>query len=374
MKQHQAVKGFLAATLTFWASQAHAWRETGHWAACEIAYNNVSAITRARLDALMGPEFAQQCTWPDMVRGESSPWKFTAKWHFADIHDHADYFDKGVVSEEGDPVRSILIALDMLRASATPDEMKRTWVRFLGHVVGDLHQPLHVGRPDDQGGNKGYEVSWYGVSSYEYPEILRASPRAECVGSNIWFEPITGECVEAKVQQKPVNLHAVWDFHMIDQFVHHLPEVPGDSVHRHKAYAKAVSRKMPVSQWQSIVHTLPIDWMNESRIDRATAYSAVPRQTLGDVYYTQGIVVANERVLYAGLRLAYLLDRVFDPSVEQEYPAALRQREDTLRARITETHGWGPYEGIEQKFRAASSVEQKRDTNSPPAVPVQPSM
>ena len=38
---------------------------------------------------------------------------------------------------------------------------KQTALRFIVHLVGDLHQPLHVGRPGDEGGGK-ISVTFFG--------------------------------------------------------------------------------------------------------------------------------------------------------------------------------------------------------------------
>jgi hypothetical protein len=34
-------------------------------------------------------------------------------------------------------------------------------LKFLVHLVGDLHQPMHLGRSDDKGGNR-VEMNWFG--------------------------------------------------------------------------------------------------------------------------------------------------------------------------------------------------------------------
>ena len=53
---------------------------------------------------------------------------------------------------------------------------KQLALRFVVHLVGDLHQPLHVGKCCDKGGND-VKVTWFG---------------------------------------KPTNLHAVWDLALVD--------------------------------------------------------------------------------------------------------------------------------------------------------------
>jgi hypothetical protein len=51
------------------AQNASAWRETGHFAVCEIAYRNLTPAAKKAVDEMMnGQEFPTSCTWPDMVR------------------------------------------------------------------------------------------------------------------------------------------------------------------------------------------------------------------------------------------------------------------------------------------------------------------
>ncbi|GEN05788.1 S1/P1 Nuclease [Myxococcus fulvus] len=345
----------VASALVVGAPNAYAWRETGHWAVCEIAYSNLSEPARTRLDGLVGEDFPRQCTWPDVVRNLPE-WTSTRWWHFVDMPDATDYLSPGVLVrdadndglDDGDVIRGILFATDALNSPATSEELKRDWVRFLAHFVGDIHQPLHVGRPGDEGGNK-IRVAWYGATQYLYPECVLATPGAAV-------------CTTTVNKTKDVNLHMVWDYHVIDTFVRRLPVVPGDSEFRHKAYAQAVTRPLAPSTRTAITQTTPLDWMNESRLDRSVAYDVLTHENLQDTYAEKASVVINERIFLAGLRLAYLLNRVFDP---QSIPPSeeLLRREEALRRQIGALNGWAPYE----RFRPEAS-------NPAPGVLVQPGL
>src|SRR5215831_13400116 len=97
------------------------------------------------LDATFN-SFADACTWPDHPRKR-------AEEHFINV---------------GRSVHTITVAqcpavpkclftaipadLDVLRTS-NDDVAKLASLKFLGHWIGDIHQPLHVSFADDRGGN-----------------------------------------------------------------------------------------------------------------------------------------------------------------------------------------------------------------------------
>ena len=59
------------------------------------------------------------------------------------------------------------VAGDILVDTADParsDDERRQALKFVVHLVGDVHQPLHAGRADDRGGND-YQINWRGKGS-----------------------------------------------------------------------------------------------------------------------------------------------------------------------------------------------------------------
>ena len=162
---------------------AHAWGQTGHRVTAEIAERNLSAISHTALAKIVekGETLAELSTWADHIRSDPS-WDFVAPWHYVSIDD-AETWDDFEREEEGD----ILKILDTLEAflrdkdtteltlegppksrgssKALPTTQKKVITKrqalaLFVHFVGDLHQPLHVGRRDDQGGNR-IQVKWF---------------------------------------------------------------------------------------------------------------------------------------------------------------------------------------------------------------------
>lgn len=137
---------------------AHALSKEGHETVCHIAYLELNDAARAKVDALLETAeegentLARACTWPDRVARDTMPqfnndhfinvprtWKrmWRSKCHNADrCLFTAITRDKGI-----------------LKDSSASDEEQLNALRFLGHWVGDIHQPLHVSYKDDRGGN-----------------------------------------------------------------------------------------------------------------------------------------------------------------------------------------------------------------------------
>jgi hypothetical protein len=172
-----SLTGFIA------TRQANAWGQIGHRVVGEIAERNLSAISHKALAEIVekGETLAELSTWADHIRSDPS-WDFVQPWHYISIDDE-ETWDDFERDEDGD----ILKILDTLEAflrdkdateltlegppkkrgsgSKLPTTQqknvtKRQALALYVHMVGDLHQPLHVGRRDDQGGNR-IQVKWF---------------------------------------------------------------------------------------------------------------------------------------------------------------------------------------------------------------------
>src|SRR5690606_32577021 len=147
-----------------------------------IAEKHLTPSTRAGLQELLGSRaLSEVAMWPDSAR-RSRGWEHTARYHYVSIPDGEDYLsvlrkDVGGVQNRGDVLRAILAAEDVLRSDSAAFTEKKDALSFLVHFVGDIHQPLHVGRLDDHGGNS-VKMDWYG---------------------------------------EPMSLHAIWDSRMIEK-------------------------------------------------------------------------------------------------------------------------------------------------------------
>jgi len=159
-------------------SQAHGWGANGHRVAAEIAEGYLSAEARLAVEEILGPEtLAEASTWPDFMRADPAEfWQVTANpWHYVTVPPGKRYEDVGA-PEQGDAVTALERFSDTVRDPEASDEHRARALRFIVHIIADLHQPLHVGNGDDRGGND-FKITWFGEAS---------------------------------------NLHRVWDSHLID--------------------------------------------------------------------------------------------------------------------------------------------------------------
>lgn len=147
-----------------------------------------------------------------------------------------------------------------LQNPTLPKEKRIEALRWVVHLVGDLHQPLHVGRAGDIGGNA-IKTVWFG---------------------------------------EPTNLHSIWDDGLIDHTKLSFSEL---------AASIDTASEQDISKWQS---SSLMDWVNESLADRTAAYT-VPGTDLAASYRYEyeNTALLQRRLLQGGLRLAGLLNRLY---------------------------------------------------------------
>lgn len=139
---------------------AYAFNYSTHAKICELAYLRVSVDVRASIDALVDQAaslrstkintFPQLCGWPDTIRKQTK-YKHTGQWHYLNVPRTAQSVRADHCPKEG----CVLSAIDEMhqRLQSSP---KSDWeaLGFLGHFMGDIHQPMHVSYADDRGGNR----------------------------------------------------------------------------------------------------------------------------------------------------------------------------------------------------------------------------
>ena len=142
----------LAAALLLYSPPAFAWGGLGHEAICELAFRELDDTARQRVIALIRQDgefttFRASCNWADKPRQRASE-------HFVNLPRTAPGlgWDKCPVAEDC-VVRAIEHDFAILASLDATDEEKLAALKFLGHWVGDIHQPLHAGFRGDRGGN-----------------------------------------------------------------------------------------------------------------------------------------------------------------------------------------------------------------------------
>jgi hypothetical protein len=243
------------------------WGYDAHRLICEIAWRELTPRAQGRIrDLLRGDPFSERfsetCIWADEVRRDSAYARYRVA-HYLNVPPGAAAVDPAThCADSYCVIEAIRDLVPAVNDAAAPRERRREALKFLAHFVSDLHQPLHVGRPDDQGGN----------------------------GTAVVF---MGE---------PTNLHVVWDASLAQLFLLD----PWDAERLQKTITP-VER----TRWRDLD---PVTWANESyEIVERVVYRGVSRGAVLDgTYGERARYVVEERLLQAGYRLGLLLNAAFD--------------------------------------------------------------
>jgi hypothetical protein len=255
-----AAPAALTAALTAAPMPAAAWGPTGHRVTAKLAEARLNPVARAHVRAILGSEsLAEASTWPDDQRSNPDPfWQKTASpWHYVTVPTGQPY-TTAMAPAEGDAVTALAQFRTTLRDAHAPLADRQRALRFAVHIIGDLQQPLHAGRPGDRGGNS-VAVTWMG---------------------------------------RPTNLHAVWDAAMID-----------DRQLSYTEYAAFLARTITPERARAWADVRPATWINESATLRETIYPTDP--ALGYKYNWQHIGEVNTRLAMGGVRIAAWLNAVW---------------------------------------------------------------
>lgn len=137
---------------------ALAFGPAGHRVAGEIAERHLCPAARSYVAPLLdGSTLANAGTWADAIRDDPQ-WLHTRPWHYINVGDR-QHFAEAMRGEAGNVLSAIERSEKDLADTRLPLKERAEALRFFVHFVTDLHQPLHVGRAEDHGGND-VEVRW----------------------------------------------------------------------------------------------------------------------------------------------------------------------------------------------------------------------
>ncbi len=266
----------VTATLTASAaSTAWAWGPLGHRLAGKLAEKHLTPQAKAAVAELLEPgeTLAEASTWADEHRRDV---KGSGPWHYVDVPlDQDHYADRfaGNVPEKGDIVPKIREFRAILKDRRRPLAERRFALRFLVHLVEDLHMPLHVGENHDRGGND----------------------------------------TQIQFFDQGTNLHRLWDSDMILRA----------GTDEGKWLDVLVAMDTPEARARTMSGRVE-DWATESLRAARKAYSnpATGRMIrkgtkLGERYQQANLPVARRRLYQSGIRLAMVLNEVFADEPKQ---------------------------------------------------------
>jgi hypothetical protein len=237
-------------------SSSYAWGPTGHRVVGEVAERHLSKKALKRVNLILEGESLAICSnWMDFIKSERSYDSLSA-WHYTTIPELDHYHPKDV--HKGDVIQAIERFIEEIETQKFSVDEKFA-LKCLVHLIGDVHQPLHVGNGEDRGGND-LKLTWFGKST---------------------------------------NLHRIWDSDMIES---------QNLSYTEYANWINITQKDQVSKWQS--EPLMV-WVEESISYRESMYDIPEKGKLGYRYGYDHIKDVNLRLVQAGIRLAGVLNELY---------------------------------------------------------------
>ena len=241
------------------------WGYTGHRTIGQITESYLSPNAKAAVKDLLGDEsLADAATWADEAR-KFPELKETANWHFLNLPlglNFKEFKNMLDTMKQANVYSALIKAQETLKQKDTPKKEKINALKFVLHFVGDMHQPMHISRAEDKGGNT----------------------------------------IQLNYEGKGTNLHSLIDTRLLE--------------HRGLKYDSLAIKfnnipKRKIRKWQK---TPIIKWAWESYQISSKLYAEVDEmksRTIGEEYYNKHIGMVEERIQQASVRLAGLLNEIY---------------------------------------------------------------
>ncbi|NIS84022.1 MAG: S1/P1 nuclease [Nitrospinaceae bacterium] len=252
----------LALLWIFPSHEGLAWGPVGHRLVAHVAELNLDPEVRIRIRREFNiKHLASVANWADGVKKSKHP---PDVLHYTNIA-----FGQRTYRQERDCPRKRCVTEKIKEYQRMLADTGQPWIKrwealkFLVHLVADVHQPMHLGYARDRGGND-IPVIWRGRRS---------------------------------------NLHKVWDSGFI--------ALRGGTEWQ---YARILSRLIPPARKKDWSRGSSEDWTNESRalvLDYGYALEFEGGRRLSSAYIQRGRKIIERQLQRAGMRLAYVLNRIF---------------------------------------------------------------
>jgi nuclease S1 len=243
-------------TLAIVAPSAMAWGRDGHRIVAAAAWFQLTPSARANVQKLLNQEAGASLesisTWADEARSPS-----TARWHYANIDRSASCrYEPARDCPDGQCVVSALRNQARQVQPGNAAEVRLKALKYLVHLVGDIHQPLHASFAEDKGGNL-FQVQAFGKGS---------------------------------------NLHSVWDSGLIETWASGVPDLTA-----------SVMKSFP----QGSVAFEAERWAQESCTLVSQSWFYPTEHRIDEHYVELAKPIVRERLAIGARRLATLLNATF---------------------------------------------------------------
>jgi hypothetical protein len=240
---------------------AYGWGDKGHRIVAIIADEHLTDHAREQVRKLLpaGTTLADAAAWPDREGRRITELDLL---HHVSIPDNATGYNQERDCKAGNCMVEALKWFTAVSADATaPINVRLIALRYVAHLVGDMHQPLHAGRREDRNGTD----------------------------------------VNVSYRAQHNNLHLFWDINVVEMEEGSLDDI-----------AKRLDASITVEQrneWQS---GDPKKWTDESfHLSRSYAYRLSESMELSDEYVATALTIVRRRLVQAGIRLGWLVNNIF---------------------------------------------------------------
>lgn len=254
---------FLTATSALMTLSAFGWGQKGHDTTAYIAECHLTPSAKDSISKILdGKSLVYYANWADNAC-HTSPYAYTKTWHYKNIDEGQEYAKVKDI-KEGTIVTALNEQISKLNNPSTSNDDKWLALVLTIHFLGDIHQPMHMGRLSDRGGNK-HDIKYFNSGT---------------------------------------NLHSAWDSK--------LPE----SAHKwsYTEWQYNIDRETPEVEEQILDGGTPYSWGKETYEIAKKVYDTTPIGTnIAYDYIAEWTPVIELQFLRGGLRLADVLNEAFDP-------------------------------------------------------------
>lgn len=247
--------GLLAVSVT-----GYSWGQKGHDVTCAVAQKHLTKKADKKISEILdGKSIVYWANWMDNA-SHTPDYKYTSTWHYKNI-DADETFGNAALNENGDVIRAINEQIAALKSGKLSKEEQALSLKFLVHLMGDLHCPMHMGHKSDRGGN-------------------------------FW---------QVRYFNNGTNLHSIWDSSIVES-AHKWTYT--EWVEQIDTNGKEVNKE--------IMSGTPESWGEETYGICKSVYDSTPvGSKLSYDYVSTWTPVIETQLLRAGLRLASVLNDIF---------------------------------------------------------------
>ena len=258
-----------AGTLALSCAYSFGWSQKGHDTVAFIAENHLTATTQAAIDSLLdGKSIVYYANWLDNA-SHTPEYAYSKTWHYKNI-DADQTFRSAPLLKTGDIVTALNEQSKVLGDTNIVKEQRALALKMIAHLLGDIHQPMHMGHASDRGGN-----SW-----------------------------------TVKYFNQPTNLHSMWDSR--------LPE----SAHKwsYTEWQNQIDRATDAETAVILTDAYPEHWAEETYEICKQVYDQTPVDSkISYDYIATWAPVIEQQFLRGGIRLADMLNTLLDPQYKGNF-------------------------------------------------------